>query len=346
MKGLVYKGDEVLSWEDVPEIALAPDEVNIRVKAAGICGSDVHGYKGVTGRRIPPMIMGHEFAGEIVGMGAEVKDYKVGDRVCVNPVNNCGECEFCRQRLEQFCVKKRQYGCLAENGAFQEYLCVDAKCLIPLADSVSYSEGACVEPLAVGVRAVNRAGNIEGRNILIVGAGTIGLTVLMAAKRMNPAKIIVSDMSDIRLELAKKIGADITVNPAGTDAAEFVRSQTGGAGVDVSFEAVGVPATVNQALDCLKIKGRAVIMGQGVPKAELNVLNMCVREPEIVGSFMYSYEEFRQAAELINSGEVDVTPIISAKPAMDRAPEYFSKLSEGAGSLIKVVLTEIKDDKI
>lgn len=339
MKGLVFESNNVLVWKNVPDTAPKAGEVKIKIAAAGICGSDVHGYRGITGRRIPPMIMGHEFAGEIVELGRNVIGYKPGDRVCVNPVNSCGECEFCRSGLEQFCPDKHQYGCGAEDGAFADYLCVDEKCLHRLADGISYEHGACVEPLAVAVKAANRAGDLTNKNVFIVGAGTIGLMVLMVVKNCSPKSIIVSDTSDFRLGLSKKVGADVTVNPMGGDVVQAVLEATGGVGADVSFECVGVPATLNQALDVIKIKGTAVIMGQGQRRAEIDEMNMCVREPDILGSFMYNYEEFKQAVDMINAGKVDVDSIISATVPMSEGAEYFDRLANDPGELIKVILS-------
>lgn len=342
MKGLVFEANEVLVWQDVPEREPAAGEVKLKIKAAGICGSDIHGWKGITGRRIPPMIMGHEFSGQVVSLGEGVKTLKAGDRVTVSPVDNCGECEFCKAGLDQFCPDKRQFGCAAEDGAFEEYLCVPEDCCIPMNERVSWAEGAAVEPLAVAVRAANRAGGeaMRGKNVFIVGAGTIGLMILTAVKMYSPARIIVSDTMDVRLELAKSMGADLVVNPAKEDAVAAVLAATDGKGADFAFEAVGHPATFNQAMDVLRMRGRAIILGQGVPKGEVNILNMCVREPEIIGSFMYCRAEFDEAAELINSGRVDVKPMLSVEAPMSEGEAYFKKLAYDPGDLIKVILTD------
>lgn len=342
MKGLVFEANEVLTWKDVPEKEPTRGEVKLKIKAAGICGSDIHGWRGITGRRIPPMIMGHEFSGEVVALGDGVEKLTVGKRVVVSPVDNCGECEFCRAGLYQFCTDKRQFGCAAEDGAFEEYLCVPEDCCIEMADGVSWAEGAAVEPLAVAVRAANRAGGeaMRGKNVFIVGVGTIGLMILTAVKMYSPAKIIISDTMDVRLELAKAMGADVVVNPAKEDAVAAVQAVTDGKGADFAFEAVGHPATFNQTMEVLRMRGRAIILGQGVPTGEVNILNMCVREPEIVGSFMYNRTEFDEAAALINAGKVDVKPMLSVEAHMSEGEKYFKKLAFDPGDLIKVILTD------
>ena len=338
MKGLVFVENNVLSWQEVPETEPKAGEVKLKIMAAGICGSDIHGYRGISGRRQPPMVMGHEFSGVITALGEGVEGWSVGDRVTANPVNYCGECEYCRSGLEQFCPNKRQYGCAHEDGAFEEYLCVDQKCLFRLADSVSFAEGAAIEPLAVAVKAAGRAGELKGRSVFIVGAGTIGLMVLTVVKAFGCGTVIVSDTSDFRLGLAASIGADITVNPKNDDVAARVLDATGGVGADVSFECVGVPATLNQALGVIRLKGTAVIMGQGVQTAEINAMNLCVREPNVLGSFMYNYAEFARAVDMMNNGLVDVKPILSVEAPMSEGAEYFDRLANDPGELIKVIL--------
>ena len=338
MKGLVFVENNVLEWKDVPDVAPKAGEVKLKIMAAGICGSDIHGYKGISGRRQPPMVMGHEFSAVIAELGEGVEGWQVGDRVTANPVNYCGECEFCKAGLEQFCPNKRQYGCAHEDGAFEEFLCVDQKCLFKLADSVSFAEGAAIEPLAVAVKAAGRAGDLQGKNVFIVGAGTIGLMVLTVVKALGCGKVVMSDTSDFRLGLAQKVGADVIVNPKNEDVNQVVLDNTAGVGADVSFECVGVPATLNQALSVIRLKGKAIIMGQGVQMAEVNAMNMCVREPDILGSFMYNYQEFARAVDMMNSGMVDVKPIISVEAPMSEGAYYFDKLANDPGELIKVIL--------
>lgn len=256
MKGLVYHGEEVLKWEEVDDVAPAKHEVKIKVKAAGICGSDVHGYQGITGRRIPPMVMGHEFSGVISEVGSDVENLKTGDRVTAFPMDFCGTCPSCAKGEVQFCPSKKQFGVLTTNGAFADYLCVPAKVCYKLHDNVSFSAGSTVEPLAVAFRGVRHAGDIEGKNILIVGSGTIGLMLVACARIQNPAKIFVSDLSNSRLEVAKMMGANVTVNPSESDLGYIILSQTENRGIDVSFEAVGITPACVQSLEHLRIGGR------------------------------------------------------------------------------------------
>ena len=338
MKGLVYHGEEVLKWEEVDDVVPAAHEVKIKVKAAGICGSDIHGYQGITGRRIPPMIMGHEFSGVIAEVGSDVENLNAGDRVTAFPMDFCGDCPSCRKREVQFCPTKKQFGVLTTNGAFADYLCVPARVCHKLQDTVSYSAGATVEPLAVALRGVKHAGNIEGKNILIVGTGTIGLMLLACVKIQNPAKIFVSDLSNSRLEVAKMMGADVTVNPSESDLGDIILAETDNRGLDVSFEAVGVTPACVQSLEFLRVGGTAVWLGQGEKTVNIGMLDIVTRELQVIGSFTYSLTEFEDAVELLNHGKIDVSSIISKEVPMNQGPQWFERLKKPE-ELIKIILT-------
>ena len=338
MRGLVYHGEEVLKWEVVEDVLPAAHEVKIKVKAAGICGSDIHGYQGITGRRIPPMIMGHEFSGVISEVGSDVDNLKTGDRVTAFPMDFCGDCPSCRKGEVQFCPAKKQFGVLTTNGAFADYLCVPAKVCYKIRDTVSHSAGATVEPLAVALRGVKHAGDLEGKNVLIVGSGTIGLMLLACVKTQNPATVFVSDLSNSRLEAAKLMGADVTVNPSEADLGEIILAHTESHGLDVSFEAVGVTPACVQSLKYLRIGGTAVWLGQGEKTVEIGMLDIVTRELQVVGSFTYSLDEFEDAVELLNSGTIDVSSIISKEVPMHQGPQWFERLKKPE-ELIKIILT-------
>ncbi|MEX1349694.1 MAG: alcohol dehydrogenase catalytic domain-containing protein [Desulfobacterales bacterium] len=339
MKGLVYHGDEVLKWEEVQDVAPDDNEVKIKVKAAGICGSDVHGYQGITGRRIPPMIMGHEFSGVISEVGKSVKNLRPGDRVTAYPMDFCGMCLSCRNGKMQFCPDKKQFGVLTVNGAFAEFLCVPEKVCYKLHDDISYSAGSMVEPLAVAFRGVAHAGDIEGKNILVVGSGTIGLLITACAKVKNPAKIIVTDLSDTRLNVAKRMGAEITINPLNSEVKEAIMDNTEGQGVDISFEAVGNTPACVQSLENLKQGGTSIWLGQGKKTVEIGMLDIVTRELSVSGSFTYGLEDFKSAVEMLNNGSIDPEPIISEEVPMGQAAQWFEKLKRPE-ELVKVILKE------
>jgi L-iditol 2-dehydrogenase len=219
-----------------------------------------------------------------------------------------------------------------------EYVSLPAKLLFKLAGNVSYDVGSMMEPLAVAYRAVNHAGDLTGKTVLIVGSGTIGLLVIAIVKMRNPAKIFISDLSDIRLGVARQMGADCVINPATSDIAALVRNETRGGGVDVAFEAVGAAPTVQQAMACLRVGGTAVWIGNSAKIINLNMQEIVTRELRVLGTFLYSFKEFGDVAELLNGGKLNVEPMISLKAPMEKGAELFAKLAKDPGPLIKVIL--------
>ncbi len=338
MKALVYYGPEDLRLSEIANPKPAPGEALLRVRSCGICGSDVHGYLGITGRRLPPMVMGHEFSGEVAAVGEGVTEVRVGDRVAPYPVIFCGSCEPCRQGNVQACPHKKALGVLDCNGAMAEYVSLPAKLLFKLAGNVSYDVGSMMEPLAVAYRAVNHAGDLRGKTVLVVGSGTIGLLAMAIVKMRNPAKIFISDLSDIRLGVARQMGADCAINPSTGDIAALVRNETGGVGVDIAFEAVGAAPTVQQAMACLRVGGTAVWIGNSAKMINLNMQEIVTRELRVLGSFLYSLKEFGEVAELLNGGKLKVEPMISLKAPLEKGVELFAKLAKDPGPLIKVIL--------
>jgi 2-desacetyl-2-hydroxyethyl bacteriochlorophyllide A dehydrogenase len=339
MKALVYYGPEDLRLAEIADLEPAPGEALIRVRACGICGSDVHGYLGITGRRIPPMVMGHEFSGDVAEVGEGVTDIKVGDRVAPYPVIFCGDCEPCRHGNVHVCLHKKSLGVLECNGAMAEYVSLPAKLLFKLADTISYEVGSMIEPLAVSYRGVNHAGDLTDKNVFIVGAGTIGLLALAVVKMRNPAKIFVSDLSDIRLGVAKKMGADTIINPSKDNVGDIINRETGGVGVDVAFEAVGATPTVQQAMAGLRVGGTAVWIGNSAKMININMQEIVTRELRVFGTFLYTFKEFGDVVDLLNSGKLNVEPMISLKaPMMEKGVELFARLAKDPGQLIKVIL--------
>ncbi|MCR5580285.1 MAG: alcohol dehydrogenase catalytic domain-containing protein [Pseudobutyrivibrio sp.] len=340
MKAIVYEGPNKLNYTDVPDVFPVDGEVKLKIKACGICGSDVAGYQGLTGRRLEPMIMGHEFCGQVVECAKGVKDLKIGDLVAVYPVNFCGECEMCKKGDVHLCLNKRSYGVLAENGAFAEYLCVPEKCCFKVAPGVSPVIGSLMEPLAVAYRGVGHLGDLKGKSVFLAGTGTIGLLAMVCAKIKGAGKIFVSDMDDDRLQVAKNLGADVIINPGKEDPKEVVLANTGGMGVDCAIEAVGIAPTVQQVMSVLRLNGKAVWIGNNRKMIELNMQEVVTRELSIYGSFLYGYQEFKEVVDLLNQGKLNVDPLISKVVHLDEAITYFEKLKNHEDNLIKVVVVD------
>jgi 2-desacetyl-2-hydroxyethyl bacteriochlorophyllide A dehydrogenase len=339
MKALVYLGPKEIKLRDVEMPSPRSGEVLLKVSATGICGSDVHGYLGLTGRRIAPMVMGHEFCGIIEKTGEGVRGFKEGDHVVVQPVIFCGKCPFCKQGLTNLCTDKRFIGVLDCNGSMAEYIAVPAKLLYKVPSSFDASAGAMVEPTAVAYRAVKKAeALIKGRDILIVGAGTIGLLVLSLVKLHRPRKVIVSDLNERRLAIASKLGADAVVKPEGEGLVNAVADCTGKAGVDVAFEAVGVSATVQQALGCLKPKGTCIWVGNSQKMIQVNMQEAVTRELSVFGTYIYTHAEFGEVLKIIADRKIDIAPIISKVAPLGEGEEIFKALTQPDNELIKVIL--------
>lgn len=342
MRALRYLGPKQLQVQEVERPEPAGTEVLIKVKACGICGSDVHGYLGITGRRIPPMTMGHEFSGEIVQVGEETNGWSADDRVVVQPINFCGECENCAKGLTNMCLNKRFFGVLTEDGAMAEYVAVPEKQLYRLEENIPYEVGALAEPYAVAYGAVKKAGDLKGQTVLIIGAGTIGLCILQLVRLHSPAKIIVSDLSDARLEAAKRLGADETINPRNVDDMEAVARYTGGHMIDVSIEAVGVEATANQSIRTLRVGGTSVWVGMSQKEMEINMQDVVCSARRIYGSFNYTHKEFGEVVELISSGKMQTEKLISKTVGLEGVKEAMEDLLNRPDEFIKVMIDPSK----
>ena len=272
-------------------------------------------------------------------VGNEVDGFRAGDCVAVAPVMSCGSCEACREGNVYLCASRRLFGVMACNGSMAEYLNVPARLLFRMPDSMRPEVGAMVEPAAVALHALSRvAVRLDGATTLVVGAGPIGLLLTGLARPRCPRRLMVTDLSDQRLELARRMGADVTINPSREDVVKTVAEHTGGRGADVSFEAVGASATVEQALSALRPRGTCVWVGNSQKTISVDMQASVTREMAILGSYTYTLAEFGDALNLLARGDVDVRPIISRTVPLERGPEMFAALADPASGLVKVVL--------
>ena len=340
MNALVYHGPNTMRYEQVPTPEPKAHEVRLRIRAVGICGSDLHGYLGLTGRRTPPMVMGHEFTGEVEKLGEGVSGLRVGDRVSCYPVDFCGACPKCLSNQQHLCESRRQFGVLSENGAMADYLCVPEKTCFVLADDVSFEVGTLMEPLAVSYRAVKQAGNLKDKNVLVAGAGTIGLLALACVIAQGPASVTVTDLSGTRLNVAREMGATHVIDPANTDFAKQVEAITQGKGMDVAIEAVGASATVGQTIDALQVGGTAIWIGNNQPQVQVTMQKVVTRELRIYGSFLYSLVEFMTVMKLVNEHKLRVAPLINRVEPLENGAAVFEELSRNVGNTIKCVLRQ------
>lgn len=338
MKALRYLGPRKLEIRELPTPEPARGEVLIKVLACGICGSDVHGYLGLTGRRLEPMTMGHEFCGEIVKTGVAANQFKTGDQVIVQPIHFCGECVNCKRGLTMLCLNKRFFGVLSVDGAMAEYVSVPEKLLYPLPDHCAPYTGALVEPYAVAYGGVLKAGDIEGKTVLVIGAGTIGVCVLQLLKLRKPGKLIVSDLSDSRLNTSLELGADAVINPAKQDFMETLQELTTGSMIDISIECVGVQPTANQSIQCLKAGGASVWLGMSQKEMTINMQDIVCSARRVLGSFNYTHEEFGQVAKIVTSGQLATDKLVSRIVSLEEAAGIFPEIHEHPDDYLKVMI--------
>ncbi len=341
MKALTLTAYNEFQVQDVPVPDLGADEVLVRVKACGICGSDVHGFDGTSGRRIPPIIMGHEASGEIADVGAAVTGWKPGDRVTFDSTVYCGACDYCRQGMVNLCTDRRVLGVSCgdyrQHGAFAEFVKVPARILFAVPTHLSHEQAAFAEPLSIALHAVERVSPKPGDTALVIGAGVIGLLVLQALKLKGCGRVFVSDLNPARLEIARQTGADGVFVANQCDVTAEVLSRTGGEGCDVTMECVGFGPAVITAIDAVRKGGKVGLVGNLQAKCDFPLQKVVTREIALFGSCASS-GEYQAAVDALAAGRVDVAPLLSAVAPLEEGADWFHRLHGGREPLIKVIL--------
>ncbi len=341
MKALLYTKPYTFEYTDVPDPTVGDDDILVRVKACGICGSDVHGHTGHTGRRLPPLIMGHEAAGVVERTGRNVTGFAPGDRICFDSTVYCNQCPACKQGQYNRCVKRQVLGVsipeFKRHGAFAEFVAVPHWICAKLPDHMSFVQAALLEPASIGTHAANRPPLSQGDTIVVIGAGTIGLFILQAAKIRGAGTTIASDVNEFRLDLARQVGTDVCLNPAKVDLKEEIYKRTAGRSADVVFEAVGFSETFRQAIALTKMGGCLVAVGNLQKETQFNLQELVSRELTFTGSCA-SAGEFRTCIDLIASGRINVRPLISEVLPLREGPAAFKRLLDGKENLLKIVL--------
>ena len=341
MNALLLTEYKKLELVDMPEPEMGPDDVLVRVRACGICGSDVHGYDGSSGRRHPPLIMGHEAAGEVARVGAGVRNFRPGDRVTFDSTVYCGKCQFCVRGDVNLCDDRQVVGVAPveyrRHGAFAEYVSVPQHIVYRLPDSFPYEHAALIEAVSIGVHAVSITPVKLGDTVVMVGVGMIGSVTLQAAKAAGCGRIIAVDIDDIKLERAKAIGATDTLNPNKVDIKQAVLEMTGGRGADLAFESVGFSESVNTAIYAVRKGGSVTLIGNLSPKIEMPLQYVVTREIRLQGSCA-SCGEYPQCIDLMARGIIKVAPLISAVAPLAEGPSWFDRLYNHEPNLVKVVL--------
>ena len=342
MKALLLTAPSHLEFTYFPEPVPGADEVLLRVKACGICGSDIHGWDGSTGRRRPPLIMGHEASGEIAATGPGVTRWKKGDRVTFDSTIFCGECAYCRAGQVNLCDNRRVVGVsppeYRQHGAFAEYVALPTRILYAVPDQLTYAQAAMIEPVSIAIHAVQRVKIAPTDTAVVVGSGMIGLFVIQALRWAGASRIIAVDLEDNRLALARELGATDTINSGAGDPVAEIMRLTGGRGADLAFEVVGISPTLNLALAALRRGGSAVLVGNLSAKTDFPMQAVVTRELSVLGTCS-SAGEYPVCLDLIARGVIRVEPMISAVAPLTEGVDWFKRLSaKDGGKYMKVIL--------
>lgn len=337
MRAAYVVENEKVEIRDINVPTLKNDEVLIKVKTVGVCGSDLHLFKGTHAFRKPPAILGHEVAGDIVEIGKNVTNFKIGDRVTVEPHLGCGECEFCKQDLVNLCTSKKAPGTPAWIGTFVEYFNAPEKTVYKINDNVSYEMGTLIEPLAVAVHAISRITVAEKDSIAILGSGTIGLLALVAAREAGYKNIICTDTQEFNLEMALKQGAKLALNPLKEDVVTRVKEFTGGRGVDVALIAADSKVIVDQASAMVRRRGEVGVIAMITERIPVYTYSFVFNEQTLFGAMTYETKDFAKATEMINNG-LDLSDFLTQKLPLEESQRALDILSEKKENVIKVIV--------
>ena len=336
MKALVYVAPERMEIQEIPEPPPAAGEVLLKVGAAGVCGSDLHGFLGHSERRKPGLVMGHEAVATILELHPGVRGWRRGQRVCFNPLLTCGTCRACLEGRQNLCPTWTLFGMDRLHGTYAERIAVPVRQLQPLSEGLSEQEAVLAEPMAVVIHAFRLGLAGTPRVMAIIGAGAIGSLSLVLAKLRGVPKVCVVDVNDARLEVAKRLGADLTLDAARADLAAVVRDWSSG-GADVVVEAVGTAATRRTAVALAAKGARLVLLGLAENDSALPWIDVTRNEQAFFTSFAYAPRDFHDSVDLLESRRVDIRAFTETRP-LEEGQAGFLKMTRAPGATLKLVL--------
>jgi L-iditol 2-dehydrogenase len=341
MKALVLSEYKNLQLQDMPVPQPADDELLIKIKACGICGSDVHGFDGSTGRRIPPIVMGHEASGVVEAVGRNVKDFRLGDRVTFDSTVYCGECFYCQRGQVNLCEDREVIGVstplFRRMGAFAEYVTVPARIAYALPESMPFAHAALIEAASVAVHGASLTPIEPGDTAVVIGAGMIGLLTLQAARQAGAQRVFVVDLDDTRLKMASDLGATETFNSKTQNVVAEIQRRTEGRGEDVALECVGITDAIALAVESVRKGGAVTLVGNVAPKIELGLQSVVSRQIRLQGSCASS-GEYPEVIAMMADGRIRVEPLVSAVAPLADGASWFQRLYDREPGLLKVVL--------
>jgi threonine dehydrogenase-like Zn-dependent dehydrogenase len=300
MKALVYTAQRRLELQDLAVPTIKPDEALVRIRAIGVCGSDLHGFLGKSKKRIPPLVLGHEFCGEVAEVGSQVVGFKPGDPVVVYPLIACGHCRFCQNHQENICPDRKVYG-LDFHGGLAEYVSVPRHCLFQMPSGMSFLEGSLVEPLANAIHVMEKCGKVQGQTGVVIGAGPIGLCVLWVARQQGADKLAIVDINPRRLSTVMNLGPDLVVDASKQEPVRAILDWTRGHGADFSVDAVGNSVCRRNSIDCTATGGTSVWIGLEEDLCEIDSRAVVTREVQIRGTYAYTKADFARAISLLET---------------------------------------------
>ena len=341
MKALLLTEYKKLSVTDIEVPAVRPRDLLVRVQSCGICGSDIHGYDGSSGRRIPPLVMGHEAAGIVEETGNEVTGFQPGDRVTFDSTVSCGDCFYCRRGEINLCDNRTVLGVSCgdyrQYGAFAEYVSVPQHICYHIPEELPFDHAAMIEAVSIAVHAANRTPVSLGDTAVIIGSGMIGLLVIQAIRLAGCSQVIAVDLDENRLLKAKHLGADVTLKADEINVVEEVRRLTQGRGADVALEVVGGTIPIQSAIESTRKGGSVTLVGNLSPTVEVPLQTIVTRELSLYGSCA-SKGEYPACIDLMVNGSIKVDPLITATAKLAEGADWFDRLYQGEPGAMKVIL--------
>ncbi len=337
MRQAVMTAPGEIAFRDVEVPLPGKGQVQIRVQRIGVCGSDIHVFHGKHPFVTYPLIQGHEYAGLIEAIGEGVEGVAIGDKVTATPQEVCGVCSPCRRGQYNACEELKVRGFQAP-GSAQDLFVTEAEKLVKLPADFEPEQGAFVEPVAVAAHSTGRAGDLTGRNVVVAGAGTIGNFVAQACKSRGAAKVLITDVSDFRLEVAQQVGIAATCNVIKEPLADAVKRVFGDDGFDVAVEVAGVEASLSTLVELIGKGGTLLIVGVYGEKPQVDMSVICEHELDVKGSMMYRHEDWVQAVEWIASGDVQTEPLVSKHFSFDDYPAAYAFIEAEGERSMKVMI--------
>ena len=333
----VLQMPEKVIFREIERPVPGPGQVLIKVERIGICGSDIHAYYGKHPYIKCPIVQGHEFSGLIAEVGERVEGLAPGDNVTVMPQLVCGQCYPCKHGNYHICNELKVIGCQAE-GAAQEYIAVDAKLVVRLPENLSHEEGAMVEPVAVGAHAVGRLGNVDCLNVLVLGAGPIGNLTAQVAKGLGAKSVMITDVSNYRLGVARECGIEHAVNTSSEELIQALDKAFGPDRADAILECVGVQETIGQAIGAARKGSDIVVVGVFAERPSVDIGLVQDKELRLIGTLMYREEDYRVAVDLIRTGRVNLKPLMSKHFPFKEYPQAYKFIEQNRERTMKVFI--------